>query len=940
MRRVNLPGFVVDLLVPLLLMLPVVWALLPGGLPNTADGPVHFYRAAEFVHGWQDGVLIPRWSQNLGYGYGIPLFVYAPPLPYILTGGLHLLGLPLEAAFKMMMVVGIAIGAFGVYRLGREQFGVWAGAAGAAAFVYAPIQLRELFIQGNVAQYLAWAFPPWAAWAVIRLFRTEQPGDQARYIAILALALMGTLLSHNAASLLLMGMIAGLALLAWLWSGKRWGLWAVAAGSALGMLLSAWFWAPALLEGEYIQLHRIVASDFRPRFIPFAELIALSPPLDTGAINPYFPLTLGAAQVWMGAVGALAALLAAAISLWPRMRTRLAARMAPLPFDRVSGGAALFFVLFAAFCAFMALAWSEPLWATLPFVDLFEWPFRWHGFTALGLSWLCACAVFAVGLVWRPLAPLAGSLALLLLIGSALVNLYPHKVPPEFRGTSPADIVRAEVKHATVGTTSLGEFNPIWIEEPFHTSPLVEDYFAQRPINRLPKQMPPGASGSLVEASAHRQRFHLQLAQPATLTLNLLYFPGWQADVDGAPAAVRPQPASGLLEVELPAGEHLLTLTFADTPLRRAAGLGSLLAWVGLAIIGGVCLARYWMKDRNADASLIGQVRKDKGNPRLETLGRVRMRYVLGFVGLPVALILAAQAGLPGWFQWHSPPDQALPASLPMRADFEDQASEAKIRLLGIDPAAEIASIESTLTVAAYWRALESLDEDYSVFLHLDDPLTGETLATADQRHPADIPTSDWATGLYVRNPLRLLVSPGALPIRYKLRLGVYDRQSDDLLSVAGSGADAVEVGQVWIRDPLRPEPPDGPKAHFGDAIELLGVHYDAEYASLVFYWRTNAPMAEDATIFVHLLDGDGALLGQMDGAPYGNRYALRDWRPQQIIADRRPLEAAGVEAERIHQIAVGVYRLQDNRRLPALDAAGQPLPDNRLLVPWENLAQ
>ena len=65
--------------------LPVLWALLPGGMPNTADGLVHYTRASEMVHAWQDGVLIPRWSENLGLGYGIPLFVYAPPLPYYLT---------------------------------------------------------------------------------------------------------------------------------------------------------------------------------------------------------------------------------------------------------------------------------------------------------------------------------------------------------------------------------------------------------------------------------------------------------------------------------------------------------------------------------------------------------------------------------------------------------------------------------------------------------------------------------------------------------------------------------------------------------------------------------------------------------------------------------------------------------------------------------------
>ena len=76
-------------LIPLLIVLPILWVYLPGGLPSTADSQVHFIRAAEMVHAWGDGVLLPRWSANLGVGLGIPLFNYAPPLPYLLTAAFH-----------------------------------------------------------------------------------------------------------------------------------------------------------------------------------------------------------------------------------------------------------------------------------------------------------------------------------------------------------------------------------------------------------------------------------------------------------------------------------------------------------------------------------------------------------------------------------------------------------------------------------------------------------------------------------------------------------------------------------------------------------------------------------------------------------------------------------------------------------------------------------
>ena len=285
-----------------LLLLPLLWALLPGGMLNTADGRVHFTRAAEMVNAWQDGILIPRWSLNLGFGYGIPLFVYAPPLPYFLTAALHTLGLPADVAYKGMLAMALVIGA-------TEPIG-WAGRCLAAGPRW---RLRHCssMRRSCCANCLSRATPPncWRGSS-----RRGRPGRSSsvyrtrrrwRYAAALALALMGTLLSHNAAALLLMGMIALLGLVLWATTRDRRGLALTVGGSVLGLALSAWFWVPALLEGKYVALDRIVASDFRPRFIALTELLAWPPRLDTAAINPYFPLSWGLLQVIAAGLGVL-----------------------------------------------------------------------------------------------------------------------------------------------------------------------------------------------------------------------------------------------------------------------------------------------------------------------------------------------------------------------------------------------------------------------------------------------------------------------------------------------------------------------------------------------------------------------------------------------------------------------------------------------------------
>ena len=288
----------------------------------------------------------------------------------------------------------------------------------------------------------------------------------------------------------------------------------------------------------------------------------------------------------------------------------------------------------------------------------------------------------------------------------------------------------------------------------------------------------------------------------------------------------------------------------------------------------------------------------------------------------------------PNRLQLHSPPDTARPAKEALRVDFED-----KIRLLGVDPPRQTMKAGTALTMVAYLRALQDLeDEDYTIFLHLDDAVTGETVATVDKAHPGDIPTSDWATGLYVRSPLKLTVPAHADPIQYVLRLGFYDARSGDLLSLADGGADLYDAARVWVTSPVQPRPPDGPRARFGESIELLGAELDADAGEVIFYWRTREPVAQNYSVFVHLLDENGETIGQLDGAPYANRYPTGAWRPGQIIEDRRALAAAGADVSRIHRIVLGLYDPASGERLPAYDDRGDPLPDHALVLPIEAL--
>jgi hypothetical protein len=116
--------------------------------------------------------------------------------------------------------------------------------------------------------------------------------------------------------------------------------------------------------------------------------------------------------------------------------------------------------------------------------------------------------------------------------------------------------------------------------------------------------------------------------------------------------------------------------------------------------------------------------------------------------------------------------------------------------------------------------------------------------------------------------------------------------------------------------------------AAFGPALTLHGAELNG--SNLTLLWQTDAPIEQEYSIFVHVLDHNQQLLSQADGVPYGGLYPLSHWLPGQLIEDIRPLEQQGQAS----QIAIGVYEPATGQRLPALDPQGQPFPNDSFLVP------
>ncbi len=887
------PPLDVTLIVPLLLGALLFSPLWARGLPNTADGMLHLYRSALWFDAWQQGVFWPRWHTALYFGYGYPLFNFYAPLLYAAGALLNLVLPSTEAALKCLLLL-VCIGyPLGMYLWARDVIGKLPAAVAAAAFAFAPYRFRELFVQGNYAQFLAWGLAPWVLYTGRRLIMA--PGRAAFAAAVASLTAL--LLAHNISAMLL----APAAALYLLWqavenrAARPWPRLLAAAACALLMALA--FWLPALLETRETQVGVLTQGYFRvtEHFISLSEQLAATPWMDERAANPTLPFNAGRVQLLLAAAGAL-------LLLRPGI-------------GRVRRGHLLFALAAAAAAGFLMLAPSLPIWEWVPFMAFAEFPTRLYGLACIPTALLAGAA-----LGWLDGQRRAQAIAALLAVFAlvlAVVNLqFPRSFLPVRAST--AGLQGYEADFSAPGTTSAGEYLSRW------TTTLSGEPALSREGDRIALLAPPpGMEGRVEGAGPAHLTLRVRAQRAGMAPVAHFYAPGWRATVNGAPVDLRPCTPAGLICLDLAAGESAVRLVYAGTRLQRAAAiLGALgVALTALLLVVGTG------RGGNAPAAHQQSRTRDARGPALALAALIAALLAVKTVWIAPRTEL---------FRFASPPGRVLRAEQQV-----DLPMGPSVRLIGWDLPQTQVRQGGTLRVRLYWQAVGPLEESYSSFVQL--------IAGPDQRehgvttnmYAGQIPSRLWNTDYYIVDEHVLQVEPDTPPVLYALRVG---------LSPHGEQA---RVGEQDLTPRVRVLPvapvrlaeiPHKSDVTFAGGAALAGfdlVGRGAELA-LTLYWRAGpAPVTDgpltDGQIFVHVLDAKGTLLAQADGAAGGGLYPVRDWRPGEIVKDMRriALPAGGDAAA----VLVGLYDLATGQRVPAFDGSGAALPENAVRIE-ANLAQ
>jgi hypothetical protein len=896
--------FVREPLVVCLLGLPATVPLWKSCLPRSFDGMFHLFRLLEIDHLTRQGVLFPRWAPDLLYGYGYPLFDFVPHLPYYLTDLLHLTGLTLVHSVLLSFGLSLLLSGVAMYLFVKDFFGSQAAVLAAVAYMYAPFHLYDILFRGHLPGAWAMVLYPLVLWSIARL--VEKGG--AVWFILSALLYAASMLTHNPANFIFAPFLLfyTLALVFTRSASRTRTLFYVGGSLLLGVGLAAFFWLPALWDRQFIQIQRMITPpdlDYRTHFIAISDLLAPPRVAEVGLMNPAVPNSLGLVLV------ALSILSVAALWRLDRRRERVLLIIA------LCGAAAV---------VFLVSPQSAPIWESIPLMKYLVFPHRFLRLGSLLMAVLCGGAVRLFRSSAKTLSPsfvvtLAGTGALII---SALPLLYPPYYHDQPLNPSFADMMEFERSTGTLGTTSFGEYLPAWVEWIPSTSPLEPQYQSATQVERLDQSsLPEGTQVTSARYGPTSMAVALTAPQTFEATFHVLYFPTWRAYVDGQEVPISPTPGQGLIQFTVPGGEHVVQVQTQDMPVQT---LAKLLTGVSLLLLLVVC-ALPWVGLGTLGPSEPPSAPDQAYIEAPQGSGSVRSVRAAALALMSISLLAFKVSYIDThdtWFKRGFDGINVRPAQRPLDVNFGDQVS-----LLGYDLPSTAPQSDDTLSVTLYWKARQNLATDYSAFAQLVDEEMN-IYAQMDSLHPGRYPTHLWEPDEYNQDAHEIFIPPGTPPGEYSLGIGLYDPETMmrlPILESAGHQAGMYFLDRITVSKPDRQPTVEElgiqhpVTVHYETGMTLLGYSAERDYLPLgdfyrlALFWRADAPLSDDYSVTIRLLDSDGAVALSRTSEPSAGRYHTTYWAEGEMVRDNHALRIPADFPE-------GQYRLQ----LMVIDSAGR----------------
>lgn len=499
---------------------------------------------------FQDGQIPCRWSVDLGYGFGYPMFNFYPPFPFYLGQVFRSVGVAYIDVVKTLVVLNFVVSGLAMYLLAQKLWGRWGGLISAVMFVYAPYHSVDIYARGAMNEAWAITFFPAVFWAILKLIEE----NKWKYVLLTTFFTSLVMLSHNL-MLMLFAPFAAIWGIFWVVRFKRILILPKLLVSAVWAFgLAAFFTLPVMFEQKYAHVETLIIGYFN-----YLAHFATVDQLFFSRFWGYGDSRFGPVDDMSFQVGHLHWILSLVAILIAYLIARRKQWLAL---------AILLIFVITLFYTFLAHEKSSFIWSAFPPIQFLQFPWRTLSISIFGTSILAGSIVFLFD--WKYLQKLKPFAIAATVVGALFLYKDYFHWKDHWPWVSDPYKMSGELWRLQT-TAGIFDYLPKWAP--------------------LPPPDPPNGDAEIIEGKGDvkklfknsvKQEYSVKVDENAVFQINTFYFPGFRYFVNDREVAVDPTKDKllGRPRIDLAPGEHKVVAKLTDTPIRLTGNVISLVSWV------------------------------------------------------------------------------------------------------------------------------------------------------------------------------------------------------------------------------------------------------------------------------------------------------------------------------------------------------------------------
>ncbi|MEI2612581.1 MAG: glycosyltransferase family 39 protein [Candidatus Promineifilaceae bacterium] len=280
-------------------------------------------------------------------------------------------------------------------------------------------------------------------------------------------------------------------------------------------------------------------------------------------------------------------------------------------------------------------------------------------------------------------------------------------------------------------------------------------------------------------------------------------------------------------------------------------------------------------------------------------------------VGVIAVFMLAVAAASPFVYirPAYQPPSHTPEPAHPVNITFGNQ-----MRLTGYDISATTFQPGDEVDIWLAWDVLAEMEQDWSVFVHLSDPVLELPIAQRDMYFGQGLrATRLLQPGQHLIEHYHVTIPQTAIaPAELQLVVGLYQFGTNNRLRT-DQGLELALLTPLQL-EAIPGELPNPVGVNFGDEVELVGFTMEprrvrpGETVALTLYWRALRPQTQNYTFFAQVVGDWGGANERYAAADIPPEVATSAWSVGEVQTVTLPLTLRPDTPAEAYPIIIGLY--------------------------------